>query len=216
MPALAQTVGYIETFENEKIDLYARPDKKVNLSRMAKDCECEIESGNSLLYVNQEGKVKKIKRSNIKHLFLSAGNLLCKETSQQILGNTHKSTLGAETSQDLHYFGLPTKKKGKGIDIHSVLLESNDYMLTMHDNSSLGPKVYIYRISDEKLMSDPISFYTIGYGKDGKKAFLDLKKYFKDCTKFVNAIDDQFERNKKTKKMRRMPVLLNIQYNQCP
>lgn len=209
----AQTVGYFETFEGEKIDLHASTNKK--LSRMPQGCECELSKGNDLKYVNEEGKVAKIKQYKIKQLHLSKGNTLCLEAMRSSFGNVSNVGLSAELDMDIDYYGLPTKKKGKFVGLHSVIFEANDYMITMYSDAEMNAYCYIFRKSDNKLMADPFLYLSVGYKKKGTQALNDIKKYFKDCTEFIDSLESQLAKNENLGRFRKVPIMQSISSNQC-
>ncbi len=209
-------VGVMTTFEGEQITLYKRGSKKMNLSRMEKGCDCQLGKGNVLLYVSKDGEINKIKQSQIKNLKLNKGTSYCKEASSSMTGGGMMNyDLGMKLPESLELFGLPIKKNGKLISLHSVLFEGDKHILTLHSRSTMESNVYIFTKEKHQFITGGYNYLEVGYGKEGKKALQEIKNNFRACKEFINAINETVSRNSKVKRLQMVPVLQNAYSQTC-
>ena len=213
----AQTseVGKLVTHDGEEIMLHKRPKKKINASSMSKGCDCQV-GAKKFKYVNDQGKVSKIDESKIAELNIQAGAAYCQEFSKKMMGGgKFEDVFVLELPVNLKMYGLPVKKKKKITQLHSLLAQNEDYMLTKFTSIDFFNLIYIVKNSDHSLVSGPFQYEEVGYGKQGKKSFTEIKKYFGDCKALVSSMEEIHAKNKKAKRSEKQFVLQNITEDSC-
>jgi len=204
---IAQTnLGFIVTTDKETIEVYKRPNKKVNMSAMEKDCDCQKDGGSSFAYVNKEGKVKKMSQSQIAKVSLKKGTRYCTGYQSRIVAGV----TGVKAPSDFELFSLPIKKNGRIKVLQSIVFTSPKYILSMYQESDLDQKLYISTTSNNQFVDGDFLYGAVGFGKQGQKSLASIKRYFKDCTAIIAEIDAAVKHNKNASKRRnKIAVLQN-------
>lgn len=158
-----------------------------------------------------------MKNEEITKIVLHKGTRYCADyTQNSSMGSPNTSgVVKVELPEELELLSLPVKKNGSRKVLQSVIVSSPDYLMTIYNSKELSQYLFIYDISNNRLVESKLNYLTVGIGKPGLKTLETIKSYFKECEEFIEQVDKAMAYNESVKKRMRMPVLLNATGTKC-
>lgn len=211
--AETEQTGTIITMTGETINIYKHPKKrKANFSKLPVGCDCSNQKY-KFYYIDSEGNLAKIAEKEIKQLSLEKGTTYCKEYSSGRSPNG--LNINQELPEGIEMRALPSTARGKKLVLQTILASNEKYMLSLFSNEAGNGFVNICD-KNGKPVKMSMSYLGFGLGKKGAADIQAVKKYFKDCEKLLNIIDENVKRNKAAKRrMEQITCLYGVSNVKC-